>query len=50
MKVQLQPTEKLNWLLIGLSTNHMAQSNLLDVVNCVILKFPAVLKIFADDL
>ena len=30
--------------------NHMAEWNLFDVVNSVILKFPAVLKFPADDL
>ena len=30
--------------------NHMAKWNLFDVVNSVILKFPAVLKFPADDL
>ena len=30
--------------------NHMAQWNLFDVANNVILKFPAVLKFTADDL
>ena len=30
--------------------NHIAKGNLFDVVNSVILKFPAVLKFPADDL
>ena len=32
------------------TSNHMTQWNLFDVVNSVILKFPAVLKFPADDL
>ena len=32
------------------SANHMLQQNLFDVVDSVILKFPAVLKFPADDL
>ena len=31
-------------------TNHMAEWNLFDVINSVILEFPAVLKFPADDL
>ena len=34
----------------NIPTNHMAQWNLFDAVNIVILKFPAVLKFPADDL
>ena len=37
-------------LSIILEINHMAQWNLFDVVNGVILKFSAVLKFPADDL
>ena len=33
-----------------LQDNHMAQKNLIDVVNSAILKFPAVLKFHADNL
>ena len=37
-------------MFVNLNPNHMAQWNLFDVVNSIILKFPAVLKFPPDDL